>query len=38
MRELREIKETAWWIAAILGVFAFVYLVIYYGELASRIR
>jgi hypothetical protein len=38
MRELREIKETAWWIAAILGAFSLVYLVIYYGELASRIH
>ncbi len=38
MRKLPELKETAWGIGAILGVFSLIYLVGYYGELIAHIR
>lgn len=34
----RSIKETGFWLLAILGAFALIYVVGYYGELISRIR
>jgi len=33
-----ELKETGWRIAVILGAFALVYLIGYYGELIARIH
>lgn len=38
MQSWRAVKETGFWLLAILGAFALIYVVGYYGELISRIR
>jgi hypothetical protein len=38
MQSWSEVKETAFWILAILGAFALVYLIGCYGTLLARIH
>jgi hypothetical protein len=38
MRQLRELKETGFWVLAILGAAALVYDVAWYGSVIARIH